>query len=101
MCICDVVDGDHPYCPVHHPETIGKPMTELVTLLGGPRNGDIELVAVDDNHIYVHHYPDMASSMKMLKGFYYRVPVNVMVWGMVPLPSGPVFLWQLEADTTK
>lgn len=95
VCICDRYEP-HPWCPVHHPETIGVDSTHSVTLLGGPRDGEVQEVHVWEHVIYVNFYPEIQNSMRVIKGKYYRVPVSLNEVG-----AGYVFLWQLDADTTK
>jgi hypothetical protein len=100
VCICDQ-EGVHPWCPIHHPETIPVPRTEVVALFGGPRHGELEMVGTEDRTIYVDWFPELHNSMKCIKGVYRRVPYSVRRHMVFVEPGTPIFIWHLEADTTK
>lgn len=54
---------------------------QAVTLLGGPRAGELEMVKLKTNRIEVSHTPDMKRPAEVITGVYIRAPKPNSVFG--------------------
>lgn len=97
-CICEI-PRDHPWCPVHYPETINEsePVMGIPTLSharplyvmyhGGPKDGEAEYVRADTEFVSCYYYPGEGG---VVQGRYTRSEIG----------AGDHWYWNLDADTT-
>jgi hypothetical protein len=68
---------------------------QAVTLLGGPRNGELEMVRLNTTRIDVVHTPDLSRPEETIRGTYERIPITIhRPNGKAGHPYSPTFMWK-------